>query len=1204
MTLPTRPRRSLLAATLATTLVVAALAVVPQSPAAAVVPPTALTPARALPVTGPVGAAEIELDQQALAGGVDGAATAYHPPSGRFLTLWTGTRQASPAGTLGLKQEVLGRWVDATTGQPDGAPFVVASQGDPTDGTLDAVDPSLAWDPAAGAFVIAWAGDTEADAPAASFDHTTFGVFVRTYVPGGPLSTPVQLDTAPAGTDARHPDVDVRGAAGRVVWEHTTDGGGAEIRTSRLSAGLPVGPVAALGASTSSDDGAPAVALRDDGRALVVWTGDSTVPGGTPLRTYAVAVDDAGGAGPVVLAGETSSSPAYEETDADVAAVGDTGAWRVAWSANTAAAPDAFRVRAETLTLTGTDLGSIAPDGAVQTVGDQPGDDLAPSVAVNGDGDTVVAWVVRNGADHQVWGARVTPTGAVLDAARLSASRAAAPNTQPTRPAVAWSTATRGTSSVAWAGDAAWSRLLSGPNVVSADLGVGLAFDPSAPSAPVAGVEPGTAATYTVDYTSVAGAARTAVDDVTITLPLPASVVGDGAPTYPTTPTGTTVTVAGTDTLTFTVSHLEPGATGSIVVPVRLAAGVASGTTSSATATVAATGNTDLAPGNDQATATFTTDDKPYVAAVAAPAGPVGSSAVFTVTLSEAVTGLAADDLDVATTGSVSAQVTSVELVGAQADVTVTSTGDGTLRLVVPATATATDGAGKPLSTGNLPVQSAEVAVDTTRPTVALSAPAGPVDGPFEVTATFSEPVTDLALADVAVTNGTASALAGSAMTYTVTVTPASDGDVTVEVPEGAALDAAGNTSTAAVPLTRTFDGNRPALTLGAAAGPFDAPFRATLDFSEPVSGVALDDVVVGNGTASDLQGTGASYSVLVSPTGEGDVTVDVPEGAATDAVGNPSTAAVTLTRRYDTTAPVLTVAVAPGQADPVRGREVRFTVTADEPVDDLDAAEVTLSQTSADTGATDVATRRTGPATFEVVVTGMARAGDVTVAVVDGAVSDTAGNPSGPTASATAAWVPTAPPSIGLLFDRGCVGAAGTIGLSLTPVVPTTLRLVTGNPRLLPLSRVRVTRSGADDERASLTVEPVAGLSGVARLTVLATNLSGTRRRVVRVVVGTARADRVRGTTLAEVVLARGGADRVVGAGEGDLLCGEAGDDRLEGGAGDDALYGGTGADTLVGGPGRDRLVGGPGRDRLVGAPGDVLVPRELRGLRSAPAW
>jgi hypothetical protein len=65
--------------------------------------------------------------------------------------------------------------------------------------------------------------------------------------------------------------------------------------------------------------------------------------------------------------------------------------------------------------------------------------------------------------------------------------------------------------------------------------------------------------------------------------------------------------------------------------------------------------------------------------------------------------------------------------------------------------------------------------------------------------------------------------------------------------------------------------------------------------------------------------------------------------------------------------------------------------------------------------------------------------------------------------------------------------------------------------------------------------------------------------------IVGTAKADVLRGSQGRDVVVALGGADRLYGRGGHDLLCGGAGDDLLDGGAGRNRALGGPGRDTCL---------------------------------------
>jgi subtilisin-like proprotein convertase family protein len=413
--------------------------------------------------------------------------------------------------------------------------------------------------------------------------------------------------------------------------------------------------------------------------------------------------------------------------------------------------------------------------------------------------------------------------------------------------------------------------------------------------------------------------------------------------------------------------------------------------------------------------------------------------------------------------------------------------------------------------------------------------------------------------------------LTGAATARPTFAAPLSSGSIGFEV---VVADGRGGSSTDTVVVR--IDAERPTVDLVAApADPVDGPFAVTLAFSEPVSGLTPDDLVVGNGAVTDLDGAGTTYTVLVSPASDGLVTLDLPAGAVSDGVGNPNRAAERLTRVADMTAPVLSLSPASGQPDPVRGDEVVVVVRADEPVGDLvpDAVRVLGG-----TGADAVSIARVDASTFSVTVTGMQRTGVVQVATVAGAVSDHAGNDSAVAVSPGVRWAAMRLPGITLAGEQRCVQRGAVVGLRLTGDDGSTLRATSSNAALLPPSRVLLRRAGS---AVRLVLLPRGMASGRARITVTATNEAGSRRLVLGVAVGSAEPDRVAGGAGPDVLLARGRADRLRGGGGRDLLCGRRGDDLIVGGPGRDTLFGEEGDDVLVASR-QDRVVGGPGRDEV----------------------
>ena len=183
------------------------------------------------------------------------------------------------------------------------------------------------------------------------------------------------------------------------------------------------------------------------------------------------------------------------------------------------------------------------------------------------------------------------------------------------------------------------------------------------------------------------------------------------------------------------------------------------------------------------------------VSSTRANASPTNSASVdFTVTFSEAVTGVAVGDFALTTTGGVSgAAVSGVSGGPTTYAVTVsTGTGDGTLRLDIPATATISDQTGNALS--GLPYTGGEAyALDRTPPTVVSStrANASPTNSTsVDFTVTFSEAVTGVAVGDFSLTTigtiigASVTNVSGAGVTYIVTVSVgAGSGSLRLDVP-------------------------------------------------------------------------------------------------------------------------------------------------------------------------------------------------------------------------------------------------------------------------------------------------------------------------------------------------------------------------------------------------------------------------------------
>ncbi|MCQ3947989.1 MAG: hypothetical protein DPW21_15050, partial [Anaerolineae bacterium] len=186
-----------------------------------------------------------------------------------------------------------------------------------------------------------------------------------------------------------------------------------------------------------------------------------------------------------------------------------------------------------------------------------------------------------------------------------------------------------------------------------------------------------------------------------------------------------------------------------------------------------------------------------------ADANPTNAASVnFTVTFSEAVTGVDVGDFDLTTSGVTGASIASVSGSGATYTVTVdTGTGDGTIRLDVLASSDIKDLANNTLS--GLPYTSGQEYTVDKNPTVTsiLRADANPTSAlSVDFTVTFSEAVTnvdagDFTLTTSGVTSASITSVSGSGTTYTVTVdTGTGNGTIRLDVSASSDIkDSSGN---------------------------------------------------------------------------------------------------------------------------------------------------------------------------------------------------------------------------------------------------------------------------------------------------------------------------------------------------------------------------------------------------------------------------
>ncbi|MCZ2289396.1 MAG: Ig-like domain-containing protein, partial [Anaerolineales bacterium] len=281
-----------------------------------------------------------------------------------------------------------------------------------------------------------------------------------------------------------------------------------------------------------------------------------------------------------------------------------------------------------------------------------------------------------------------------------------------------------------------------------------------------------------------------------------------------------------------------------------------------------------------------------------ADANPTNAASVnFTVTFSEAVTGVDVGDFDLTTSGVTGASIASVSGSGATYTVTVnTGTGDGTIRLNVSASSDIKDLANNALS--GLPYTSGQEYTVDKNPTVTsiLRADANPTNAlSVDFSVTFSEDVVnvdagDFDLTTTGVPGASVYGISGSGNAYTVTVDAVlGSGTIRLDVSASSDIKDSSGNDLDGLPYedgeVYTVDKTAPTVTsiLRADANPTNAAsVNFTVTFSEAVTGVDAGDFdltttgVTGASVAS-VSGSGAAYTVTVNTgTGNGTIRLDV----------------------------------------------------------------------------------------------------------------------------------------------------------------------------------------------------------------------------------------------------------------------------------------------------------------------------------------
>ncbi len=260
-----------------------------------------------------------------------------------------------------------------------------------------------------------------------------------------------------------------------------------------------------------------------------------------------------------------------------------------------------------------------------------------------------------------------------------------------------------------------------------------------------------------------------------------------------------------------------------------------------------------------------------------------------TITFNESVSNFVSGDISLT-----NASLSNFSGSGTTYTATVTPTADGLVTVNVNA-GVANDDAG---NTNTAAVQFSVVS-DKSGPTVTVTSSAtNPTNlNTIPMTFTFSESVADFISTDIFVSGGSLSGFAGSGTIYTANIIPSGDGTINVFVFAGVANDSAGNGNQVGT-FSVVSDRTRPTVSITSpqSTPTSTSPIVIHINFSEPVVNFTQSDITinVSTGSLSGFSGSGSSYTVNLTPIGNGNKTVNIAASVATDFVGGNNNFAAT----------------------------------------------------------------------------------------------------------------------------------------------------------------------------------------------------------------------------------------------------------------------------------------------------------------------
>ena len=582
---------------------------------------------------------------------------------------------------------------------------------------------------------------------------------------------------------------------------------------------------------------------------------------------------------------------------------------------------------------------------------------------------------------------------------------------------------------------------------------------------------------------------------------------------------------------------------------------------------------------------TYTLDHTaPSVSSIARVTGATSNatSADYTVTFSESVTGVDTSDFALTAGGTAAGTISAISGSGSTYTVSVSSiSGDGTLRLDLKGSGTGiADGASNAIGAGYSAGQS--YTFDHTAPVVSSITRVGSAStsaSSLDYTVTFAESVTGVDISDFALTaggsaSGTVSSVSGSGTTYTVSVTGASgEGTLRLDLnSSGTGIsDAVSNAAAVGYSAGQsyTLDHVGPTLAISSSQSSIPSGDSATITFTfseDPGGTFTSGDITVNGGTLGALSGSGNVRTATFTAGSVGAASISVAGASYTDAAGNSGAAASAPALTVTAAAPAntgtlvdgvpVTTSIAVDSQTGLSVRTIEVPVIASGRVDDPNTPNAGLADIPLGLGS---GVQQSGLTVSLPVGAGLQVAGpdallnhnQAQLDLVGRIANDTlAGSSSRADLQQQAASFLSSLPSGTTLQTATITLSGGGNGLSIdrgaTPGSGTAVGLVIDARGLTGGTTVHL-----DDVEFAAVV-------GQVRLA------------------GGAGANMVIGDSARQTIYLGADNDTLLGGGGNDAIGSRGGDDWLDGGADDDLVAGGEGNDTVLGGSGNDMLAGG----------------------------